>query len=191
MGRPRVDHIRLDKKDRVDGKEFFKFGRDGCKAKKGSNVVNTTTRKVNVGEGKLVILGDDERPLKPTSVSSSGDDISVKMNDVAPAGNGVDVAISLTSVLEVNERFSNSVYGGDVEDARGVGDFNTISEKEVNNMEEHGLKPNCVDVVNKDKLMIVESGSPPSTSMDLHDSNSASDFKEYDNENAQFMASSY
>nr|GFA09914.1 zinc finger, CCHC-type [Tanacetum cinerariifolium] len=39
----------------------------------------------------------------------------------------------------------------DVEDARGMGHFGTFSEKELNNLEENGLKPNCVEVVKKDK----------------------------------------
>ncbi|GJW53757.1 hypothetical protein Tco_0097842 [Tanacetum coccineum] len=47
-------------------------------------------------EGKLAFLGDERKPLK---------------HEESQAGNEADVAISLTLVLEVNERFSNSVYG--------------------------------------------------------------------------------
>ncbi|GKE04088.1 hypothetical protein Tco_1396106, partial [Tanacetum coccineum] len=42
-------------------------------------------------------------------------------------------------------------------------------EKEVNNLEEHGPKPNRVEVVNNDIWVTVESGSMPSTSMNLQD----------------------
>ncbi|GJU28728.1 hypothetical protein Tco_1167349 [Tanacetum coccineum] len=49
---------------------------------------------------------------------------------------------------------------GDVEDARGVGRFITVSEKEVNNLEEHEPKHNRLEVVNKDKWVTVESGLP-------------------------------
>ncbi|GJX58757.1 GDSL esterase/lipase EXL3-like protein, partial [Tanacetum coccineum] len=80
---------------------------------------------------------------------------------------------------------------GDVEDARDVGHVSNISENEVINLEEHGPKPNRVEVVNKDKQVTVDSGSVPSTSMDLQEDNSKRDVKEYDNEIAQFMASPY
>ncbi|GJX18695.1 hypothetical protein Tco_0221372 [Tanacetum coccineum] len=92
---------------------------------------------------------------------------------------------------ESYDRLKGYCSMGDMEETRGVGHFNTISEKDVNNLEEHRPKPNRVEVVNKDKWVTVESGSMPSTSMDLQDSNSESDVKEYDNETAQFMTFSY
>ena len=78
-----------------------------------------------------------------------------------------------------------------MDDARCMGHFSISSEKEVNNLEEHGPTPNHVDDVNKDKRVTMESGSMPSSSMDLQDGDSESEVEEYDNETAQFMASSY
>ncbi|GKE05198.1 hypothetical protein Tco_1397216 [Tanacetum coccineum] len=70
---------------------------------------------------------------------------------------------------------------GDANDAWSVGHVSTISDKEVNNLEEHGPNPNRVEVVNKDKRVTMQHGSMPSTSIDLQDDNSESDIEEYDN----------
>ncbi|GJS68327.1 hypothetical protein Tco_0682892 [Tanacetum coccineum] len=70
----------------------------------------------------------------------------------------------------------------DVEDARAVDHVSTNSEKEVNNLKEHGPNPNRVDDVYKDKRSMI---------MDLQDGDSKSEVEEYDNETAQFIASSY
>ncbi|GJY88711.1 hypothetical protein Tco_0503339 [Tanacetum coccineum] len=40
---------------------------------------------------------------------------------------------------------------GGLKEASNVGHFSSISEKELNNLNKHGPKPNCVEVVNKDK----------------------------------------
>ncbi|GJW19323.1 hypothetical protein Tco_0026759 [Tanacetum coccineum] len=65
-----------------------------------------------------------------------------------------------------------------------------ISEKEVNNLEEHGPTPSHAEVANKDKWATVESGSMHSTLIDLQDGNSESDTEEYDNKTAEYMSSS-
>ncbi|GJT00925.1 hypothetical protein Tco_0822094 [Tanacetum coccineum] len=79
----------------------------------------------------------------------------------------------------------------DVEDYRVMCHFSTISEKEVNNLKEHGPKPDHVEVVNKGKRVTVESNSMPSTLLDMQDDNSKSNVEKCDNETAQFMDSSY
>ncbi|GJU97874.1 hypothetical protein Tco_1327145 [Tanacetum coccineum] len=94
-------------------------------------------------------------------------------------------AIHVVNTTTTSKPFDALGSMGDMENARGVGHFDTISEKEVNNLEEYGPKPNPVEVVNKDKLVTVELGSMSSTLTDLQDGNSKSDVEEYDNETGQ------
>lgn len=71
---------------------------------------------------------------------------------------------------------------GDMDDATGVGHVSYISEKEVPNLEKHGLTPNRAEDTNNDKHVTMESGSMPSTSMDVQDGNPESEVEEYNNE---------
>ena len=79
---------------------------------------------------------------------------------------------------------------GDMEDATGLSHVSSISEKEVHNLEKHGLMPNRVEDANKDRRVTMESGCMLSTSTDVQDDNSESEVEEYNNE-TEFMASSY
>ncbi|GKG03790.1 hypothetical protein Tco_0314177 [Tanacetum coccineum] len=75
-------------------------------------------------EGKLVLVGDDEIPLKPLNVDGQATImdhfpcLSDTMNVanfrtlIALACNEADVAVSVGSVQEVKERFETSVYYG-------------------------------------------------------------------------------
>ncbi|GKB58339.1 hypothetical protein Tco_0914525 [Tanacetum coccineum] len=249
---------------------FFSSRVRGVKQKKGTSTVDSTKENTSANEATTstcnmehnlefniqhandVTLNkgavDSHAPLVNAFGSLNPTSLTAKICAIknfnaikkTPLAGNADVAISLTSVLEVIERFGRFSWAkewhirllkimsrtlektdyrepklkvlsaihvvnttttskpfdalgsmGDVENARGVGHFDTISEKEVNNLEEYVPKPNPVEVVNKDKLVTVELGSMPSTLMDLQDGNSKSDVEEYDNETDQFIASSY
>nr|GEW66762.1 hypothetical protein [Tanacetum cinerariifolium] len=66
--------------------------------------------------------------------------------------------LSVTQVLNPTITSNSFDDLGSVDDAeyvRGVGHVNTISDKEMNNLEEHVLKPNRVEVANKVKWVTV------------------------------------
>ncbi|PWA75187.1 zinc knuckle CX2CX4HX4C [Artemisia annua] len=75
---------------------------------------------VKMLEGKLVLVGDDGVALKPVNADSQATDMELfpsfkKVANlctlIVPASNGVDVAVSKESVLQVKECFEISIYG--------------------------------------------------------------------------------
>nr|GEW67015.1 hypothetical protein [Tanacetum cinerariifolium] len=167
-----------------------------------THVVNTTTSNSFDALGSM---NDVEDAKGVSHFSIIGEKEVNHLEEHGPKPNRVENSSSCRSLIEPNlnkMRFRTNMNTtktrtacigsmNDVEDAKGVSHFSIIGEKEVNHLEEHGPKPNRVEVVNKDKRLTVEYGSMHGTSMDLQEGISKSDVEEYENETAQFMAFSY
>ncbi|GJY99142.1 DNA helicase [Tanacetum coccineum] len=121
---------------------------------------------VDIGSNSYLVY----KPIQPNN------DNKTVSRQPKPKVSGATHVVNTTTTTTTNS-FDALGSMGDVEDSRGVGHFNTISDKEVNNLEEHA------SLIVK-KLLTVESGFIPITLMDLQDGNSKSDVEEYDNETA-------